>query len=157
MATPIHAVPDEVFAPRAQSSTDSQHQNGQPSSVDKLVGVLDEIDKAGWLDILTAVVAERDSLLDILVDEAGKPGSVQGVKSLIGLGQLITSLNPNAVSAIGHGLANGMNELDGGHPVPVRGIWDVLKASRDPDISRAFSVVLTLLKAVGEQLRPTNE
>lgn len=152
MAAPITAIPEEVFAKEAGSSDDPAAQSDL-ASVAKVLHLLEEIDKAGWLDVLTATVEQRDSLLGVVVDQAGKPGSVQAVKSLVSLGQVLTSLNPSAVTAIGEGVASGLNRLDNGNPIQVKGIWDVLKASRDPDISRAFSVVLTILKSVGESLR----
>ena len=154
MAAPIAAVPKEVFL----EDLDSTYAAGQvthaaESASNKLHHLLDVLEETGWIDVFTAALEQRESLLGILVDELNRPGAVQAVKSVIGLGQMFSNLDPAALTAMGKGVTDGVNRVYEGSMIEVHGIWDVLKASRDPDISRAFSTILTILKSMGEALR----
>ena len=156
MARPIAAVPDEVFL--QQGGTEPLYDTQIPTKAqDKITHLLEELDKAGLLDVLLAAVEQRDSLLGILVNQVDKPGSIQTVKTLVGLAQVMSDMNPAGITAVGKGIATGVNRLQQGTGVEVGGIWDVLKAARDPDISRAFSAILTILKSMGEHLKPGSE
>ncbi len=152
MAAPITAVPKAVFLEDAHS-TGAVSESAAESTSSKLNHLLDAFAETGWMDVLTAALEERRSLLAILVNELNRPSTVDVVKSFLSLGQVMSSFDASALAAVGKGVADGVNKVHEGQTIEVRGIWDVLKASRDPDISRAFSTILTILKAMGEQLR----
>ncbi len=152
MARPIAAIPAEVHEP-VRTLSDSGTDPAFSPSLEKVVFLLEQLDKAGILNLLIAAVEQRNSLLGILVDEAVKPGSKKAIKNATSLIQTLSSIDTETLTALGEGMANGVDRLKYGKVVEVRGVWDVLKASRDPDISRAFSVVLTILKSMGKQLR----
>ncbi|KPV45781.1 DUF1641 domain-containing protein [Alicyclobacillus ferrooxydans] len=153
MGQPLSTVPQEVF--RNDEAVTLPGGAEQAKAVEKVVRLCEALDNAGWLDVFISVVEQRNALLSVLADEAAKPAAVQAVKSIVGLGQAVTSVNSDALTAAMQGISNGLNHI--GHDgLEVKGIWDVLKASRDPDVSRAFSAILTVLKSMGEHLQNLN-
>jgi uncharacterized protein YjgD (DUF1641 family) len=114
---------------------------------------LEALNDSGLLDAAIAALEQRESLLRIVVDQAARPGSVAAIKNTVTLAQTLSHIDPDALAGVGEGVAVGVNRLQQGGAVKVTGIWDVLKAARDPDISRALSAILTVLKTVGEHLR----
>lgn len=150
MAQPITTVPQEVF--RNDEIAEPLRTPEQIKSVEKVIRLCEALDNAGWLDILIGAVEQRGELLSVLANEASKPGVVQTVKSVINLGQAVTNLNSSALTTTLQGVSDGLHRIEH-DALEVKGIWDVLKASRDPDVSRAFSAILTVLKSIGEHLQ----
>lgn len=151
MAKAISTVPHEVHV---QGNTVSVQDSLQETAraLDKVRILTKKLEDAGWLDVLTAVLDERDTLLGILLEQVDKPGTLALMQNALNLGQVLSSVPSGTIASLGEGFSAGLHRLDEGSVVEVRGIWDVLRAVRDPDISRGFAMILTVLKSIGESL-----
>jgi uncharacterized protein YjgD (DUF1641 family) len=114
------------------------------------VAILQSLHDEGVLEIIRGGLGSRDKILEILVDSANTPGSLQGIRNLIILAKLAGTLDPKILEGAARAVPEGL--ADAGANDPIR-IWDILKRLCSQDTRRALLAGVCMLQAIGKALK----
>lgn len=108
--------------------------------------------ETGILEFLNAFLARSDEMLSIAMKEANKPENMSMLQNLVGLSEVIGSLNLDKVKELSQKMNNGIEEAT----EPTEGnqttsMIQLLKALKDPEVNRAVTMLLNFLKGVGKE------
>lgn len=126
--------------------------------VDNVDGVIDALallqalEERGAVPIVRALLEQGDEVLKVLLALLGRDEVSGGLKNVIGVAQFFTAIPPESMARLFEAAEGGITEATNVSVNAKIGIYDALKALRDPDISRALSVALAFLKGMGKAL-----
>ncbi|EJY54772.1 hypothetical protein URH17368_2614 [Alicyclobacillus hesperidum URH17-3-68] len=138
-------------------------QKIEQALVDHADGVIDGLallqacEERGLLPLLRALLEQGDDVLRIVLNLVSRPEITGGLKNGIGALQFLGAIPPESMSRLFEAASTGFKEATG-VPVNARmGVYDALKALRDPDVGRALAVALAFLKGMGRGLADSPE
>ncbi|MCL6593709.1 MAG: DUF1641 domain-containing protein [Alicyclobacillus sp.] len=108
--------------------------------------------EAGLLQLANALVQEREGLLEILVEQADRPGGALFLKNIVALVQVLGQLPPALWTHLQAGLqaaSAAAQRPETGKP-GLRLYWQAL---RNPDVAAGARVALALLRGLGASAR----
>ncbi|OYD09117.1 DUF1641 domain-containing protein [Paludifilum halophilum] len=121
-------------------------------SVKEAVILLNQLHRHGLLEMANAVLEQGENLLEVMLRQARQPGATDGIKSAIAFGQILTRLDEQMITRLGEGVYYGLNKMETEQGLRVNGVWDLLRALRDPEVARGLSALLALLQGLGQSL-----
>ncbi|WP_432358771.1 DUF1641 domain-containing protein [Sporosarcina sp. UB5] len=125
----------------------------QQQSLNKIIEITAELDNAGVLDAMSAMVKARDEIAGIAVAQASREPMTNLINNLINATGLLTTLNPEVTANLKDSIAKGIEEAElykgNGDKVS---ILQVMTALNDPDINRAVKYGMDFLKGMGKGL-----
>jgi uncharacterized protein YjgD (DUF1641 family) len=155
MAEPIQAIVRPEKTEQEQEtesleqllSTIAQHRDG----LEETISLLHELHSSGLLEALHAMLAAREQVTKILVEQASRPEATAIVNNLmVALGGL-AKLNPEVTSSVMNGLSEGVQT--GREMVKSDrklGVFDLVKAIKDPDVNRTLKFAIGFLGGFGK-------
>jgi uncharacterized protein YjgD (DUF1641 family) len=151
MAEPIPFQPP-ARDPRAElqarlQNAPLEHAEALLSACEVLQGLHDR----GVLELLRGGLGSSDRLIEIVVDAAKTPESIQGIRNMIVLAKMFGSLEPQLLEGFTRSLAEAI-VLTKAHPAKPPGFWRILRWFRNPNLRRGLVLVNTLLEAFGRNL-----
>ena len=121
--------------------------------MNKIIEITAELDNAGVLDALTAMVKAKDELAGIAVTQASREPMTNLINNILNMSGLLTSINPEVTDNLKKGITKGIEEAElykgNGDKVS---ILQLMTALNDPDINRAVKYGMDFLKGVGKGL-----
>lgn len=123
----------------------------------KYLHFMELLDKARMLDMANAMFEQGTDILEILVDQAAKPQYAGGIKSMIGLLQMLGSVDVNAIAKMLDSVSHVVKRAEQGHVAQMGGAFQLLGALKDPDVAAGIGFAMEVLKAVGGQFRNYNQ
>jgi uncharacterized protein YjgD (DUF1641 family) len=125
----------------------------QQQALNKIIEITAELDNAGVLDALTAMVKARDELAGIAVTQASREPITNLINNVMNMSALLTSINPQVTENLKGSITKGIEEAElykgNGDKVS---ILQLMTALNDPDVNRAVKYGLDFLKGVGKGL-----
>ncbi|WP_339250361.1 DUF1641 domain-containing protein [Sporosarcina sp. FSL W8-0480] len=125
----------------------------QQQSLNKILELTAELDKAGVLDAMNAMVKAKDDLMGIAVSQVSREPMTNLINNLMNTAGILTSINPEVTESLKKAIASGIQdaELYKGNGDKVS-IFQVMTALNDPNINRAVKYGLDFLKGMGKGL-----
>ncbi|MCP8969571.1 DUF1641 domain-containing protein [Ectobacillus ponti] len=116
--------------------------------------LLQELHSSGILEALNSLVKVKEDVAKIAVGQLTRPPVTNMINNAMAAGGALTEMDPEMTKKLMGSVANGLQKaqegIESGRKV---GIFDLMKAMKDPDINRALGFGLDVLKGVGEGLR----
>lgn len=145
----MRAEEDEAQLARTQIE---QATTENAEGIVEALGLLQDLEERGLLPIVRALIAQGDDVLKIILAVIQREEYTGGLKNLISVMQFFTSIPPDAMTKLFDGVRGGVEEASHAPLDQKVGVYDALKAMRDPDVSRSISFVLTFLKGMGRAI-----
>lgn len=158
MARPTTAIVRAVPTPEEERDTalGTVHERTAASAEALVEGLalLQSLHERGVLEALVALVQHGDDVLgtvmETLAQGSGDNGYTRGAKNAITLAQGFGALDEATVATTQRMVTGGLRAFASAEP-PTKplGVFDLLRALKDPDVSAGLSAVLALLKGIG--------
>lgn len=158
MAKPTNVIARPVKTPEEERDAALEALlEGASDHTDALLSglaLLQSLHQRGVLEALAALAQKSDDALGIAMDTLAQPAYSQGAKNALILAQMLSSLEEETLVTTQRMVASGVRAFAGAQP-PAKplGVFDVLRALKDPDVSAGLAAVLALLKGIGAAQR----
>lgn len=157
MAAPITSIKRKEHTPEElQQQKMSELQSlitEQQQSLQKIIEITAELDNAGVLDAMSAMVKAKDEIAGIAVTQASREPMTNLINNVMNAAGLLTSINPEVTENLKVSISKGIEEAElykgNGDKVSV---LQVMTALNDPHINRAVKYGLDFLKGMGKGL-----
>lgn len=158
MATPIKHISKKQLTPeelRLQRLFELETQlASQQQALHKLLELTGELDKAGILDAVNAMVKARENLTEIAVHQAAREPVTTLINNLMNAAGALTAVDPATTAKLAASIQRGLSEAEmqqtNSRKIGPLGLW---KALRDPDINRSIRFGMDFLKGMGKELK----
>ncbi|MFC4076648.1 DUF1641 domain-containing protein [Salinithrix halophila] len=121
-------------------------------SLERALELLEWLDRRGALEMGTAALERGDVLVKQLIQQANRPGAVEGLKVGSALFQALMQMDSRLIISLSEGMERGWRRVEQGEAPPVEGIWDLLRTLKDPEVAQGLSFILAMLKGIGSAL-----
>ncbi|SDG77088.1 Uncharacterized conserved protein YjgD, DUF1641 family [Planococcus glaciei] len=157
MATPITRIKKKQFTPeelKLQRLFELETQVAkQQQSLKKVLEITGELDKAGILDAVNAMVKAREDLMDITVQQATREPVTTLINNLMNAAGALTAIDPATTAKLSASVQSGLQNAEAGQSDRRKlSMFGLYKALRDPDINRSIRYGLHFLKGMGKEL-----
>lgn len=118
------------------------------------LALLQSLHQRGILEALAALFQKGDDVLGITMDTLAQPAYSRGAKNALALAQTLSALDEETLATSQRMVVNGVRGFTNAKP-PVKplGVFDLLRALKDPDVSAGLAATLGLLKGIGAAQR----
>lgn len=140
---------DEIQADKVRRLQEAMLDN--EDSLIKVMHLMQLLDKARMLDMANALLEQGTDILEIVVHQAGKPQYAGGIKSLIGLVQMLGTLDTSALTKALRAVSEVSKRAEEGQVPQMNGAFQLLGAIHDPDVAAGIGFAVELLKILGKQ------
>ena len=124
---------------------------------DSLVETLDllqELHNSGILDGINSLVKTKEEVAKIAVGQMTREPVTNMINNAMAAGGVLTQMDPEMTKKLMGSVAKGLERAEQGlQSNSTTGILDIMKALKDPDMNRAITFGLNLLKGIGEELK----
>ena len=128
-------------------------------AVKQWLEVMGHMEERGILELLNGLFGQGDKVLNTLVKAIDKPESVNSLKNLMLLGGTlglidVKQLEPLLVR-LDTGIARVADQFE--EKEQKAGVFQIIRALRDPDVNRSVMMMITFLKGMGENTEEIRE
>src|SRR3954453_22486560 len=124
---------------------------------DSLVETLDllqELHNSGILDAINSLVKTKEEVAKIAVGQMTREPVTNMIKNAMAAGGVLTQMDPEMTKKLMGSVAKGVERAEQGlQSNSTTGMLDIMKALKDPDMNRAITFGMNLLKGIGEELK----
>lgn len=158
MAQPTNRI---VYQPRDERR--ESQERVQQAVIDSADGIVDGLkllqacEEKGLIPIVRALVEQGDDVLRVVVGALSRKGVTDGLKNLIGIVQFLSVVPPEDMERVFHAVARGLEQATEREANSRMGVYDVLRALRDPDVGRSLAMLFAFLKGMGSGLAEPGE
>ncbi|PLS07072.1 DUF1641 domain-containing protein [Neobacillus cucumis] len=118
------------------------------------LSLLQELHDSGILEALGSLLIVKESAAKIAVGQIARKPVTNMINNAMAAGGILTELEPETTSKLAKSLTAGMQKAEQGLKADTKlGVFDIMKALKDPDINRALGFGFNLLKGIGEGLK----
>jgi uncharacterized protein YjgD (DUF1641 family) len=158
MATPIQTIQKSEFTEEQKKIQSLENLiSGVAQNKDSLLetlNLLQELHDSGILDALGSLLKSKDSVAKIAVGQLARQPVTNMINNAMAAGGILTELNPETTTKLAKSLTVGLQKAEQGLKADSKlGLFDLMKAIKDPDINRALGFGFNLLKGMGEGLK----
>ena len=123
------------------------------------LALLQALHERGVLEALVAFFQKGDAALGVAMDTlAEQPTYTQGAKNAMTLAQSLGELDEPTVATTQRMVRDGLRAFaTAQRPAKPLGVFDLLRALKDPDVSAGLASVIALLKGFGAAQRQSGE
>ena len=125
----------------------------QQQALHKLLEIIGELDKAGILDAVNAMVKARENLTEIAVHQAVREPVTTLINNMMNAAGALTHIDPATTAKLASSVQRGLSEAEAknakSRKIGPYGLW---KALRDPDVNRSIRFGLHFLQGMGKEL-----
>lgn len=116
--------------------------------------LLQELHSSGILEALNSLVQAKEDVAKIAVGQMTREPVTNIINNAMAAGGALTKLNPEMTQKLMGSLTTGLEKAEQGlYSDKKIGVFDLMKALKDPDLNRAIGFGLNLLKGVGKGLK----
>lgn len=125
----------------------------QDAAINKILDITGELDDAGILDAIQAMVKAKDEIAGIAVSQVSREPITNLIQHVLNASAGLTAIDPEVSAKLVESVKSGLNEaeLHNGNKEAIS-TFDVLKSLKDPDINRAVKFGMNFLKGMGKSL-----
>ncbi|MBG9798511.1 DUF1641 domain-containing protein [Brevibacillus laterosporus] len=122
-------------------------------SIRQSVKLLDELHQAGVLETMQSMVLSKEKMAGIAVKQLVKPNVTKSINNVMALTEALAQIEPEMTKKLVSSLTHGLQKAEEASAKESKiGMFDLFRALQDPDINRAISFGLHMLKGIGENL-----
>ena len=115
---------------------------------------MQELHNSGILDGINSLVKTKEEVAKIAVGQMTREPVTNMVNNAMAAGGVLTQMDPEMTKKLMGSVAKGLERAEQGlQSNSTTGILDIMKALKDPDMNRAITFGLNLLKGIGEELK----
>lgn len=122
----------------------------------KSLDILNELNQMGVLDALQGMLKNRQQIGVIAIDQMNKPGAHRIIKNGMETMQFLSKVNPSNLQTILNGIAAGVEQAVDHEPNKKKGLWELFRTLRKPEILSSLSMMTKFLQGMGRGLRNTH-
>ncbi|KUO96308.1 DUF1641 domain-containing protein [Ferroacidibacillus organovorans] len=128
----------------------------QRDTLKHAIALLQVLNEREVLQMLTALFEQLDPVMTVIVNQVAKPEYTGGIKNVFALAGGIGQFDSESLSTLLRGMARGVKEAtEASEPSRTgMGVFDLLKALKDPEISSGLRILLQFLKGFGAGMTP---
>ncbi len=116
--------------------------------------LLQELHNSGILEAVNSLVKTKDEVAKIAVGQMTREPVTNMINNAMAAGGVLTQLDPETTKKLMGSVAKGLEKAEQGlQSSSQTTILDLMKALKDPDLNRAITFGMNLLKGVGEGLK----
>lgn len=131
----------------------SEVAHNKDSLLDTL-NLLKELHDSGIMEALGSLLKAKESAAKIALGQITRKPVTNMINNAMAAGGILTELDPETTSKLAKSLTVGLQKAEQGLKADTKlGLFDLMKAIKDPDINRAFGFGFNLLKGIGEGLK----
>lgn len=125
----------------------------QQDSLQKMIEIASELNDAGVLDAVAAMIKAREKLAEIAVTQASREPVTNLMNHLLNAVATLSSIDPAATEKLIKAMKNGIEEAElyRGNDDRVS-ILQVMTALNDPEVNQAVKYGMDFLKGMGKEL-----
>ena len=158
MAMPIKTIKRiELTAEQKKEQTLDSLLTEVAQNKDSLLETLDllqELHNSGILDGINSLVKTKEEVAKIAVGQMTREPVTNMINNAMAAGGVLTQMDPEMTKKLMGSVAKGLERAEQGlQSNSTTGILDIMKALKDPDMNRAITFGLNLLKGIGEELK----
>ena len=158
MAKPIHIIKrTELTEEQKKEQSLESLLTEVAQTKDSLVETLDllqELHNSGILDGINSLVKTKEKVAKIAVGQMTREPVTNMINNAMAAGGVLTQMDPEMTKKLMGSVAKGLERAEQGlQSNSTTGILDMMKALKDPDMNRAITFGLNLLKGIGEELK----
>lgn len=132
----------------------AEHAAQNLDGLKQTIKLLQELHESGILEAVVSLVQAKEKVAKIAVGQMVRPPVTNMINNAMAAAGALTELDPAFTKKLVDGLSNGMKKAeDGLKNGDKAGVFDLVKALKDPDINRTILFGLNLLKGIGEGLK----
>jgi uncharacterized protein YjgD (DUF1641 family) len=118
------------------------------------LNLLQELHDSGIMEGLGSLLKAKESAAKIAVGQLTRKPVTNMINNAMAAGGILTELDPETTSKLAKSLTIGLQKAEQGLKADTKlGLFDLMKAIKDPDINRALGFGFNLLKGIGEGLK----
>ena len=158
MAMPIRTIKRiELTAEQKKEQTLDSLLTEVVQTKDSLVETLDllqELHNSGILDAINSLVKTKEEVAKIAVGQMTREPVTNMINNAMAAGGVLTQMDPEMTKKLMGSVAKGLERAEQGlQSNSTTGMLDIMKALKDPDMNRAITFGMNLLKGIGEELK----
>ncbi len=116
--------------------------------------LLQELHNSGILDAVNSLVKTKEEVAKIAVGQLTREPVTNLINNAMAAGGALTQLDPETTKRLMGSVSKGLEKAEQGLQSNTEtGVFDLVKALKDPDMNRAITFGMNLLKGVGEGLK----
>ena len=157
MATPITSIkmkqqtPEEIQQEKLAELQSLLSE--QDAAINKILDITGELDDAGILDAIQAMVKAKDEIAGIAVSQVSREPITNLIQHVLNASAGLTAIDPEVSAKLVESVKSGLNEAElHNRNNEAISTFDVLKSLKDPDINRAVKFGMNFLKGMGKSL-----
>lgn len=157
MAAPITKIKRVELTPEQQQQAKIQELQAviadQQESMNKILELTAELDKAGVLDAVNAMVKAKDEIAGIAVSQASREPVTNLLNNIMNMTGILTAIDPEVTEKLKKSVSRGVQEAElyAGNQDKVS-IFQLMTALNDPHINRSIKYGLDFLRGMGKGL-----
>lgn len=125
----------------------------QNEALNKLLAITGDLDDAGVLDAVLAMVKAKEGIAEVVMGQATREPVTNLINNMLSAAGALTAIDPESTGKLASSVVNGLKEAEAQNQNGKKiGIFQMLKAVRDPDINRTIKFGLNFLKGMGKGL-----
>ena len=118
------------------------------------LNLLQELHDSGIMDALGSLLKSKEKAAKILVGQVSRKPVTNLINNAMAAGGILTELDPEITGKLAKSMKVGLQKAEEGLKADTKlGLFDLMKAMKDPDINRALGFGFNLLKGIGEGLK----
>lgn len=158
MAKPITTVQSPEPTPQQQNEQTLNQLIGtlieNADGVKQTAKLLQELNGSGILPALQALLEAKEQVAEIAVNQMLRPPVTNMMNNAMAAAGALTSIEPETTKKLMASLAEGLKKAQQGlSDNETTSVWTLMKVMTDPDINRALTFGLNLLKGLGRGLK----
>ncbi|MDS9471451.1 DUF1641 domain-containing protein [Sporosarcina pasteurii] len=125
----------------------------QDEAINKILEITGEINDAGILDAVQAMVKAKDQIAGIAVNQVSREPVTNLIKHVMNASAGLSAIDPEVSAKLLKSLQSGLDEAElyNGNNDSISA-FDVIRSLNDPDVNRAVKFGLNFLKGMGKGL-----
>ncbi|OES45676.1 DUF1641 domain-containing protein [Domibacillus iocasae] len=156
MASPITTLKkrewneEEIKHQSLNKLTDSLTENEE--ALQKTMAIVRELHDSGILEAAESMLKAKENIAEVALGQVGRKEMTSLINNAMAAAGVLTAVDPEQTKKLLTGVAIGLEDAKEKQDQKV-GMFDLVKALKDPDINRAINFGLHFLKGIGKGLK----
>jgi uncharacterized protein YjgD (DUF1641 family) len=155
MAKPISFINKRVLSEEEKKQQTLDHlTNGAADNEEALKKTLDivrELHDSGILEAVESMLKAKGKITEIVLGQATRNEVTNIINNGMAVAGVLTELDPEQTKKLMSGVVQGLTEAKENQDKKV-GVFDLIKALKDPDVNRTIGFGMNLLRGLGKGL-----
>jgi uncharacterized protein YjgD (DUF1641 family) len=147
MAKPISFIPNRVDPKHELQRRLAAAPDDHAEALLVAYDLLEEAHRQGVLDMLHGAIGAKDTIVGLLADYSVKPITVNAMRNLLALIQLLGAMDPEPLSKLSKQMVKSVEEHRMEKKPPT--FWQLFKKLRKPESRRGISLLTSFVAAIG--------